>query len=154
MFLLHYLEPSRRGHHFRSACHSSVFCSIIFNHLLSASGQPELSSAVIGRVEEWAGPASVHHTRTRAATRLLARSLCPSPSFSLPLSPYLSYIRQCSDCSRTQDLKDFPPHTETETLETSTPRSRGVPNPDHSKREGECVYLVAVYDCVCVCSSM
>lgn len=91
----------------------------------------------------------MHHTRTRAATQRLALSL--SLSRALPLSLYLSSIRQCSDCSRTQNLKDFPPHTGTETLETPTPRSRGVPNPNHSRREGECVYLVAVYARVCAC---
>lgn len=95
----------------------------------------------------------MHHTRTRAATQLLALSLSlflPPLSHCLSLSLYLSYIRQCSDCSRKQNLKDFPPRTGTETIDTTTPRSRGVPNQNHSKSKGECVHA-ALYVCVCSC---
>ncbi|TWW55595.1 hypothetical protein D4764_09G0006440 [Takifugu flavidus] len=85
---------------------------------------------MIGCVEGWAGP-------TRRITPVPEQHHSSSLSLSPSPSLYLSYIRQCSDCSRTQNLKDFPPQIGTETLESATPRSRGVPNPNHCKSEEE-----------------
>lgn len=97
-------------------------------------------------------PPCITHVLEQQHSSLLSLSRSLSLPLFRSLSLYLSYIRQCSDCSRTHNLKDFPPHTGTETSGTSTPQSRGLPNTNHSKREGECVYLVAVYAYVCVCA--
>lgn len=90
-------------------------------------------------------------SRTYQSSNTAPCSISLSLPLFLSLSLYLSYIRQCSDCSRTQNLKDFPPHTGTETPETSTAEEY-LSHTTARKKVSVCLWLPFRSLCVCICA--